>query len=207
MIVQTACAVLLLVGAGLLVRSFVQVLATPPGFDPERLLVVRANLAKSRYDDPARSKAIHQQVIEHLGALPGVETAGVSSNLPLSDQWRIGFRIEGRDEGEMNLAQNFFVSKEYFRAMGIPILKGRTFTEEDREGVPAVALVGQNLASRYWPGEDVIGKRIGWGDEWLPWRRSIDIDRRYHSAIECHHGTAREAPEDACCDLRGSRSD
>ena len=169
-VLETASAVVLLISAGLLAQSFVRVLRTSPGFDPAGVLVARTMLPESRYAQPQLAKGVHQQVIERLAALPGVEAAAAASNLPLADEWKIGFRIEGHDENEFNLANNTWVSRDYFRTLGIQMVKGRTFTDADREGAPAVILVNEAMAHRYWPGENPIGKRLKWGGwqpEWL----------------------------------------
>jgi putative ABC transport system permease protein len=169
-VLETASAVVLLISAGLLAQSFVRVLRASPGFDPAGVLVARTMLPESRYAQPKLAKGIHQQVIERLAALPGVEAAAAASNLPLADEWKIGFRIEGHDENEFNLANNTWVSSDYFRTLGIQLVKGRTFTNGDREGAPAVILVNEVMARRYWPGENPIGKRLKWGGwqpEWL----------------------------------------
>jgi putative ABC transport system permease protein len=169
-VLETASAVVLLISAALLAQSFVRVLRASPGFDPAGVLVARTMLPESRYAQPKLAKGVHQQVIERLAALPGVEAAAAASNLPLADEWKIGFRIEGHDENEFNLANNTWVSSDYFRTLGIQLVKGRTFTDADREGAPAVILVNEAMAHRYWPGENPIGKRLKWGGwqpEWL----------------------------------------
>jgi putative ABC transport system permease protein len=168
---ETATALVLLVGAGLLINSFVRLLRVPPGFNPEGVVVARTTMPATRYPQAEQSKTAYRQVIERLSALPGVEAVGVASNLPLTGEYTIGFRVEGSDENSVNTANNTWVSNDYFRVMGIPLLRGRTFAEEDREGAVPVIVVNETMARRLRPGEDAIGKRIQWGGwkgaDWL----------------------------------------
>ena len=162
---------MLLVGAGLLINSFVRLLRVPPGFNPEGGVVARTTMPATRYPQAEQSKTAYRQVIERLSALPGVEAVGVASNLPLTGEYTIGFRVEGSDENSVNTANNTWISNDYFRVMGIPVLRGRTFAEEDREGAVPVIVVNETMAHHLWPGEDAIGKRIQWGGwkgaDWL----------------------------------------
>jgi predicted permease len=162
-IVETASALLLLIGAGLLINSFLRVLRVPPGINSEGMLIARTAFDKTRYPNPEQRKATQQQLITKLGALPGVESVGLFSELPFSDERRIGFRIEGDDPNQFHQADNDMVSNDYFRAMGISSLRGRTFTEQDRKDTTPVAVINEAMARRYWPGEDPIGKQILWG--------------------------------------------
>jgi putative ABC transport system permease protein len=164
---ETALAVMLLIGAGLLLNSFVRLLRVPPGFDPEGVLVARTALPAARYPEAERGKAVYQQVLERIAKLPGVQYASVASTLPLTGEWGIGFRIEGGGENTYYSANGSWVSNDYFRAMGIPLLKGRAFTDEDRTEAPPVVVVNETMARRFWPGEEAIGKRIRWGG-WNP---------------------------------------
>jgi predicted permease len=162
-IVETASALLLLIGAGLLINSFLHVLRVPPGINPDGVLIARTAFDKTRYPNPDQRKSTQQQLIGKLSALPGVESVGLFSELPFSDERRIGFRIEGADRNEYHQADNDMVSNDYFRAMGISLLRGRTFTDQDRKETPAVAVINEAMVRRYWPGDDPIGKRILWG--------------------------------------------
>jgi predicted permease len=167
---ETASALVLLIGAGLLIDSFIRLLRVPPGFNPEGVVVARTSMPAARYPKIELGKAMYKRALDGIGALPGVEAAGVASNLPLSDDWTIGFRIEGEDQSTYHTSSNTWVSNDYFRAMGIQLLAGRGFTDDDREGVTPVVVINQTFARKHWPGEDPIGKRIrwgGWGVEWL----------------------------------------
>jgi len=160
---ETASALVLLIGAGLLIHSFIRLLRMPPGFNPEGVVVARTSMPTSRYPKVELGKAMYLRTLEGITALPGVESVSVASNLPLSDDWTIGFRIEGEDQNTFHTASNTWVSNDYFRAMGIQLLEGRGFTDDDREGALPVVVVNQAFASKFWPGEDPIGKRIRWG--------------------------------------------
>jgi predicted permease len=167
---ETASALVLLIGAGLLIDSFVRLLRVPPGFNPEGVVVARTSMPAERYPKIELGKAMYKRALDEVGSLPGVEAVSVASNLALADGWTIGFRIEGEDQNTFHTASNTWVSSDYFRAMGIQLLAGRGFNEDDREGVPPVVVINQTFARKYWPGEDPVGKRIrwgGWGIEWL----------------------------------------
>ncbi|MFY9571091.1 MAG: ABC transporter permease, partial [Blastocatellia bacterium] len=167
---ETASALVLLIGAGLLIVSFIRLLNAPPGFNPEGVVVARTSMPTERYPKIEFGKSMYKRALDGIAALPGVETVSVASNLPLADEWVIGFRIEGEDQNSFHTASNNWVSNDYFRSMGIQLIQGRGFTDDDRPGMPPVVAVNQAFALKFWPGEDPIGKRIrwgGWGVEWL----------------------------------------
>jgi predicted permease len=167
---ETASALVLLIGAGLLIDSFVRLLRVSPGFNPEGVVIARTSMPADRYPRIELGKAMYKRALDVIGAVPGVEAVSVASNLPLADDWTIGFRIEGEDQNTFHTASNTWVSSDYFRAMGIQLLAGRSFNDDDREGVAPVVVINQTFARRFWPGDDPVGKRIrwgGWGIEWL----------------------------------------
>ncbi|HKA20040.1 MAG TPA: ABC transporter permease [Blastocatellia bacterium] len=167
---ETASAIVLLIGAGLLIYSFVRLLRVPPGFNPEGAVIARTSMPAERYPKIELGKSMYKRALEQIGSLPGVEAVSVASNLPLADNWTVGFRIEGEDQSTYHSAGNTWVSNDYFRAMGIQLLSGRTFNDDDREGGLPVLVINQAMARKFWPGEDPLGKRIrwgGWGVEWL----------------------------------------
>src|SRR4030095_2473229 len=167
---ETASALVLLIGAGLLINSFVRLLRVSPGFNPQGVLVARTSMPAARYPKIELGKAMYQRVLEDIGTLPGIEAVGVASNLPLADDWRIGFRIEGDDQSSYYTSSNTWVSNDYFRAMGIQLIAGRGFTDDDRDGGTPVIVISQTFARKFWPAEDPIGKRVRWGGwsvEWL----------------------------------------
>ena len=169
-IFETASAMVLLIGAGLLIYSFVRLLRVPPGFNPEGAVIARTSMPAERYPKIELGKAMYKRALDQIGSLPGVEAVSVASNLPLADNWTVGFRIEGDDQSTYYSSGNTWVSNDYFRAMGIQLLSGRTFNDDDREGGMPVLVINQALARKFWPGVDPLGKRIrwgGWGVEWL----------------------------------------
>jgi putative ABC transport system permease protein len=167
---ETASAMVLLIGAGLLINSFIRLLRVPPGFNPEGVVIARTSMPSTRYPKIELGKAMYKRALESLETLPGVDAVSVASNLPLADDWRIGFRVEGDDQSTYYTSGNTWVSNDYFRAMGIQLNSGRTFTDDDREGATPVVVISESFARRFWPDQDPIGKRIrwgGWGVEWL----------------------------------------
>ncbi|MPY91008.1 MAG: FtsX-like permease family protein [Luteitalea sp.] len=166
-VLETASAVLLLVCAGLLIRSFVEVLQVSPGFDPEGVLVARTSFNRERYPDSPRRKQVEQTIAERLRSLPGVTEVAVTTHLPLADDRTIGIALEGSDPHDFYWANNALVSGNYFSAMGIRLVRGRTFTDADSPEAPAAAVVNQAMAGTFWPGDDPIGKRILWGGRTL----------------------------------------
>ena len=167
---ETASAIVLLVGAGLLVNSFARLLRVPPGFNPEGVMVAQTALPTTRYRKADQSKAVQKQLLERLAALPGVQAAGVTTNLPLVGERGIGFIVEGDTAEAVNTGYNAWVSDDYFRAMGISLRAGRSFTDADREDTPPVVVINETMQRRFWPDDDAIGKRVkwgGWNDGWL----------------------------------------
>ncbi|MEW6208872.1 MAG: ABC transporter permease [Acidobacteriota bacterium] len=166
---EIASAMVLLTGAGLLIHSFIRLLRVPPGFNPEGVVIAQTTLPRARYPEPRQSKAAHREVLERIAALPGVKEVGAASTLPLVEDWTIGFIIDGSPDS-INIANGAIVSDGYFRAMGIELKRGRTFTAEDREGATAVIAINETMARALWPDGDALGKRImwgGWRDAWL----------------------------------------
>jgi putative ABC transport system permease protein len=163
-VVETACAVLLLFGAGLLINSFIHVLRVSPGFNPNNMLMARTAFDRHRYPDPQQRGKVEQEMLARFRQLPGVRAVGLSVTLPLRDDRGIGFRIEDANPNEFHHASNDLVSNDYLQAMGIPVLQGRTFTDQDRPDTPLVALINQTMAQRFWPHQDAIGKHFLWGD-------------------------------------------
>jgi predicted permease len=166
-ILETALAVVLLVGAGLLVNSFVRLLRTPPGFNPEGVIVARTTLPAARYPEAERGKAVYRQALERIATLPGIQHVSFASALPLASEWQIGFLVEGGGEREWYTAYGSWVSNGFFEAMGISLKRGRVFTDDDRADTTPVVVINETMARRFWPGQDAIGKRIRWGG-WNP---------------------------------------
>jgi putative ABC transport system permease protein len=162
---EVALSLVLLVGAGLLTKSFVQLQNVKPGFDPNHLLAVDLALPQTKYKDEAQMAQFFEQVVARVGALPGVEAAATVSHLPLSGHEELdGFSVEGRAEpvevAQIQTADFRVITADYFRAMKIPLLKGRTFTEQDRANTTYSMIIDETFARRFFPGEDPIGKRL-----------------------------------------------
>ncbi|MEK6322561.1 MAG: ABC transporter permease [Acidobacteriota bacterium] len=162
---EVALSLVLLVGAGLMIRSFLRLLSVNPGFNPHGVITMQLDLPQSKYPGQTERGSLFTQVIRRVETLPAVETVGAISHLPLSGGAQIdGILIEGRPPvslAELSLVNSRAINPDYFRAMGIPILRGRDFKEEDNEQQsPPVAIISAETAARFWPGEDPIGKRI-----------------------------------------------
>jgi predicted permease len=166
-VAEIAMALVLLVGGGLLLQSFVRVLDVPLGFRPEGAFVVRTLFDRARYPDPIKREAVQRELIDRLSHVQGVQVVAAASHLPLSDTRQIGFRLEHAAPDDFHWAEHSLVSPGYFRAMGIPILRGREFTAEDRHDSPLAAVISQALARQYFPGQNPIGQRFHWGDRAL----------------------------------------
>jgi len=162
---EVALALVLLVGAGLLVRSFVALRDAPLGFAATHVLAFDAGASEKSYPELAQQRRYVEELVSRMQALPGVESAAAVTLRPLwgtvGMDWT--FTIEGQSEkdAERNPLLNFeTVTPGYFRTMGIPLTRGRAFDERDRDGQPGVVIVSDALARRYWPGQDPIGKRL-----------------------------------------------
>ena len=162
--VEIAAALVLLIAGGLLLRSFVRLLDSPFGFDPKGVFVVRTLFDRARYPDPMKRQAAQKELLDRLTHLPGVTAVATASHLPLSDVRQIGFRLEHAPADDYHWAENSLVSPGYFRSMGISLLEGRDFTEQDRPDTPNVAIISEKLAREYFPGRSAVGERFQWGD-------------------------------------------
>jgi putative ABC transport system permease protein len=163
-VAETALAVLLVVGAGLLARSFWRLTAVDPGFRPHGVLALDVLLPEAKYDSPARLNGFFDAVLERLNAQPGVAVVGGVSSLPLRGAENISLiYIEGRslpERGKEPLADRRSATPGYFPALGIPLLKGRLFDAHDGPKAAPVALIDEVMAHAYWPGADPLGKRF-----------------------------------------------
>jgi len=157
---EVALALVLLIGAGLMIKSLYRLQQFSPGFNPANVLTMRLSLPQSKYSQPHHQRAFFESLLKRVETLPGVQSASAVNSLPLSRTGnRRNFSIEGR--GDMKLNVEFrMASPDYFRSMGIPLMKGRFFTERDREGAPGVVIVNESLARIFFPEEDPLGKRI-----------------------------------------------
>ena len=166
---ELALAVLLVVAATLLVRSFAALQGTNLGFDTGHAIAARVTPPNGRYSDTARVSTFYNAVVERLAALHGVTSVAIVDKLPMAQAvWGVALRVEGQYEDNKHLLPEIGhlqqVTPEYFQTMHIPLLRGRQFTAADRAGQLPVAIVSQSVAQRFWPNADPIGRRIG-----LPW--------------------------------------
>jgi putative ABC transport system permease protein len=164
---QVALVVVLLTGAGLLLRSFQRVQQVQLGFNPDQLLTMRISLPGSRYAEAPQRAQFFTGLMERVGALPGVRGVGATSSIFLSKTPNsTTFSIEGRDARpeEANIEVPLdAVTPDYFRVMGVSLLRGRGFTAQDGPDAPRVAIINENMAKRFWPGEDAVGRRFRYG--------------------------------------------
>ena len=159
---EVSLSIILLVGAGLLMRSFLNLQSVTLGFDPRNLLVLDITLPTSRYT-PVRMGGFFEHALEQVNSLPGVHSVAVSSGLPLLLAEYSPMLPQGH--AEVPLAQRPYhaletISPTYFETMGIPLLRGRNFEQRDRQGSPLVAIVNDCFARRYWPNESSLGKHV-----------------------------------------------
>jgi putative ABC transport system permease protein len=163
-IAEVALSLVLLVGAGLLMKSFWHLRQVNPGFDYENALALRLSLPNYKYPENRQQVAFYQQALSRLKTLPGVTSVAASTLLPLSgSRSRQSFSVEGRapsSPGEVLQADDRSISPGYFRTVGIPLLRGRDFTEEDDTNAALVVIINETMARRFWPGGDALGKRI-----------------------------------------------
>jgi predicted permease len=165
---EVALSVVLLICAGLLIRSFAKLRGVDLGFRPQGVLTVSTDLPESKYEPYAARMHFFGTVLEKVRALPGVRGAGYITAVPL--EWKggtNGFTVEGRPplaEGVFNDANSRIATNGYFEAMGIPLKRGRLFGEADGLDTPPVAVINEAMAEQFWPGEDVLGKRFKLGE-------------------------------------------
>jgi predicted permease len=159
---EIALALVLLVGAALLIRTYIALRAVDPGFNPQRVLTMRMSLSGDRFAKTATIGELMRDGRERLEALPEVEAAAASCCVPLQGGFGLGFIIEGRPlEGPAHGGGSFTpISANYFNVFKIPVLRGRYFTEQDTTGAPGVVIINQAMARQYWPDGNPIGERL-----------------------------------------------
>jgi len=167
-VAEVAAGVVLLVGAGLMIRSFLRLQAVEPGFDPHNVLTMRIMLPAGKYGENHQSIAFFQQALDRIKTLPGVVSAGAVQDLPLSQNtMNYAFGVEGRPDVpavERPQAAYRAVTEDYFRTMGIPLVAGRAFTGQDNLQKAPVVIINQTMARRFFPGADPLGKKIRFGE-------------------------------------------
>ncbi len=162
-VLEVAFALVLLGGAGLLARSFMALTHVDPGFIPENATVLRLALPEKKYPKPEQQKVFVDSLLQQLKALPGMQAVGASQVLPLIGDYSLAFEIEGRPElpeSDWPSTTYYAITPDYFRAMGIRLVRGRVFTAQDDARAPRVAIINETLARQFFPNEDPIGKRI-----------------------------------------------
>jgi len=179
MVSEVALSAVLLIGAGLLLRSFVKLLSVKPGFEIQGILTLNLNLPSYSYPQAWQQAAFYSELLERARSLPGVKTAGVINDLPLSsDRDSDSFTIEGRTAANgsrhTGSSQDRLVSPDYFRAMGIPRIAGRTFTVTDTSPSPPVVVVSSSFAHRFFPNANPLGQHLTFG-ETGPWATIVGV--------------------------------
>jgi putative ABC transport system permease protein len=183
-VAEIAIALVLLVGAGLMIKSFMRLQGVDPGFKPERILALDLSMPAAKYKEPAQNVAFMEQLVSRVERLPGVEKAAATAALPFTGGAVLAFTVEGRPDPPPSQepdAEYRVVTPQYFDTMGISLVRGSLFTEQHANGTPAVAIINETLARKHFPGEDPIGKRINLGNpQTSPWRTIIGIVRDVH---------------------------
>ncbi len=215
-VAEVAFSVALLVGAGLLVKSMWLLSRSNNGFDPHGVLTMELRVSRNRLTDRGQLNRLLQQVLQNVQTQPGVETATLSANLPgMSDGWQNDILPEGHaplDPGELINVDWSIVSADYFQTMKIPILKGRTFTrDEDEQGKPVV-LIDENLARRFWPNENAVGKHIKYDSP--AWHEVVGVIKEVKTygseaepLIKIYTPLGRAAPRIAILSIRSTNTD
>src|SRR5215216_3545101 len=161
---EVALSLMLLVGAGLLVRSFLSLLKTDPGFNPDHVLTMKLVLPIAKYREQSQRVAFHQDLGQRVKSHPGVESAALVNYVPLGGaNSSDSYLVEGVPEpapGQEYDGRYRVATPDYFRTMGMSLVRGRGFRDQDKAGAPPVVIVNETLARKHWPGEDAIGKRI-----------------------------------------------
>ena len=180
-VVEVALALVLLVGAGLLIQSLMKLRGQFASLRPESVLTMRTVLSRTKYPEQSQRNAFYKQVLDRVRALPGVLSAGYTTGVPFS--WKggtNGFEIEGRSVEQATAgglaydANHRQVSADYLKTIGIQIVHGRSFTETDNEQALPVTIINETMARSYWPGQSPIGKRFRLGDD-VPWVTIVGV--------------------------------
>jgi putative ABC transport system permease protein len=194
---EIALSLMLLIGAGLLLKSFSELQRSNFGFKTDNVLTVQVILPQQKYSEPAKRLQFLNDSLQRIESLPGVQSVGATNFLPLTGFWGTAtFTVEGQplpEPGKEPVADNRIATPGYFRTMGIRLVEGREFTEQDRDGAKKVAITNETLARKLWPGESPIGKRVNWGDANQPemWEivgvvgdiKSFGLEKETHSDV------------------------
>jgi putative ABC transport system permease protein len=171
-IAQVALSMILLVGSGLLVRSFMRLRTLSPGFEPKGTLTMQTYLPSSRYPQPQQKIAFYTNALRDLQSVPGVQSAAISTALPVLANHATPYLFEGQPavalgQRPVELIQS--ISPDYFKTMGIPLLAGRTFDDHDVADAPPVVIVNQTIVRRFWPNQNPLGKHVTIGVQPVPY--------------------------------------
>jgi len=178
---ELALSLMLLVSAGLLVRSFLALLKTNPGFNPDSVLTMGLTLPVAKYREEQQRATFYAELVRKVETLPGVESAAAVNYLPLGgSNSSDAFLVEGLPEpapGQEFIGRYRVCTPQFFATLGIPVLHGRSFTEQDKAGAPPVIIVNQTLATRFWPNTQAIGKRMRFYGplEKNPWMQVVGV--------------------------------
>jgi putative ABC transport system permease protein len=178
-VTEVALTLILVVGAGLLIKSFWRLRQVDPGFKAENVLSLQLAPPETSYSEDSRKRTFYRQIEERIQQIPGVNTVGAIHLLPMGgNNWNPGLRVEDQPSPAGATLPHVdwrLITPGYFRAMGTPLISGRWFTDSDNENSPGVTIVNQTLAKRYWPGQDPIGKRIRGGFEGKQWVTIVGV--------------------------------
>jgi putative ABC transport system permease protein len=177
-VIEVTFALVLLGGAGLLARSFMQLAHVDPGFIPENATLLRLSLPQKKYAQDEQQTAFANSLLERVKNLPGVQAVGITHSMPLAGDYVLGFNIEGRPPiapSDLPSTNYYSVTPDYFRAMGIRLVRGRVFTPQDDAKAPRVAIINETMARQFFPNENPIGKRINITNGPDTWREIVGI--------------------------------
>ncbi|HEY8461945.1 MAG TPA: ABC transporter permease [Blastocatellia bacterium] len=180
-VAEVALSLILLIGAGLMMRSFMRLQGTNPGFNPENILTMRLNLPRAKYNAPEKRQAFFKELLERVRALPGAQAASAVNRAPLAGgYWSRSLTVEGFPVLSVSQAPEVYhavVTPDFFRVMGIPILMGRDFTGADTRDSMKVTIIDERLAREYWPNESPLGKRVRFGppEDDEPWHTIVGV--------------------------------
>ncbi|HET9319127.1 MAG TPA: FtsX-like permease family protein, partial [Bryobacteraceae bacterium] len=162
---EIALSLVLAIGAALLIKSFIKVAHVDPGFRPESVVTMQLSLPESTYPDDVKTVSFYSQLIDNCRRIPGAGAVGAVQNLPMGNEnSQTAFNVEDGAQptrrADWPFTEYSMVAGNYFQAMGIPLRRGRFFTDSDKRGSPPVMIIDETLAAKYWPGKDPIGRRI-----------------------------------------------
>src|SRR5262249_9849742 len=178
---EIALSLMLLIGAGLFIRSFTALLKTDPGFNPDGVITANLNLPTVKYKEEGQRGAFYAELVQRVKSLPGVQSAAAVNYIPLGGaNSSDAFLVEGAPEpppGQENIGRYRVCTPDYFQTMGMSILNGRAFNDQDRAGSLPVVIVNEMLARKYWPAGDALGKRMRLTGplEKAPWMQIVGI--------------------------------